>query len=225
MQKIFVISLGGSLIFPQDLDKEFLNDFKKFIDSYVKKNYKFVIVCGGGKLARNLQETASSENKLSNQELDWIGIYATKINAHIVKSMLDKIANDEVVSDPAEKIKFKKNVIVASGWKPGWSTDYDAVLFAKNLGCKEVINMSNVDYVYDKDPRKNKGAEKIEKMSWSGYRKLSGGKWTAGLSSPFDPIAAREAQKCEITVNIIGKDLANLKNLLEGEKFRGTVIR
>ena len=224
MPKTFVLSLGGSLIFPQDLDKKFLNDFRKFMESYVKKNYKFVIVCGGGKLARNLQEAASGEKKLSNQELDWIGIYATKISAHIVKSMFAEIANDKVVSDPTQKLKFEKGIIVASGWKPGWSTDYDAVLLAKNVGSKEVINMSNVEYVYSKDPRKNKDAKKIEKMGWSEYRKMSGDKWTAGLNLPFDPIAAKEAQKSDIKVNIIGKGLNNLKNLLAGREFNGTVI-
>ena len=224
MQKTFVLSLGGSLIFPEELDKKFLNNFKKFIGSYVKKGYKFVIVCGGGKLARSLQQVASTENKLSNEELDWIGIYATKINAHIVNSMFDKLANDSVVFDPTKQVKFEKSIIVASGWKPGWSTDYDAVLLAKNVGAKQVINMSNVEYVYNKDPRKSKDARKIEKMSWNDYRKMSGGKWTAGLSLPFDPIAAKEAQKSRIKVSIVGKDLNNLKNLLEGKKFKGTVI-
>ena len=224
MPKTFVLSLGGSLIFPEDLDKKFLNDFKKIIELYVKKKYKFVIVCGGGKLARNMQEVAANANNLSNEELDWIGIHATKINAHLVNSIFDKLSNELVVSNPAEKVKFKKSVIVASGWKPGWSTDYDAVLLAKNVGSRQVINMSNVEYVYDKDPRKNNNAKKIEKLSWNDYRKMSGDKWTAGLSLPFDPIASKEAQKSRIKVNIIGKDLNNLKNLLDGKKFKGTII-
>ena len=224
MPKTFVLSLGGSLIFPEDLDKKFLNDFKKIIELYVKKKYKFVIVCGGGKLARNMQEVAANANNLSNEELDWIGIHATKINAHLVNSIFDKLSNELVVSNPAEKVKFKKSVIVASGWKPGWSTDYDAVLLAKNVGSRQVINMSNVEYVYDKDPRKNNNAKKIEKLSWNDYRKMSGDKWTAGLSLPFDPIASKEAQKSRIKVNIIGKNLNNLKNLLDGKKFKGTII-
>ncbi len=224
MQKTIVLSLGGSLICPNDYDFDFLKKFKKLVENYIKKNYKFIIICGGGKLARNFQEIASKSSKLNNEELDWLGIYATKINAHIVKSIFDKCAEEFVVSNPTKKLNFKKNVLIASGWKPGWSTDYDAVLIAKNFGVKEVINVSNVDFVYDKDPRKHKDAKKIEKMNWDNFRKLIGSKWTAGLNMPFDPIAAKEAQKSKIKVSIIGKELNNLKNLLGGKKFKGTVI-
>jgi len=224
MRKTVVLSLGGSLICPNGYDFDFLKKFKKLAESYIKKNYKFIIICGGGKLARNFQEIASKSSKLDNEELDWLGIYATRINAHIVKSIFGKCAEESVVSDPTKKLNFKRNVLIASGWKPGWSTDYDAILLAKNFGVKEVINMSNVDFVYDKDPRKHKDAKKIEKMSWANFRKLIGSKWTAGLNAPFDPIAAKEAQKSKMKVSIIGKDLNNLKNLLEGKKFKGTVI-
>ena len=74
MPKTFVISLGGSLIFPDKLDKKFLNNFKKTIEKYIKKKYKFIIICGGGKLARNFQQAASKIKKLGNREMDWLGI-------------------------------------------------------------------------------------------------------------------------------------------------------
>ena len=97
-------------------------------------------------------------------------------------------------------------------------------MLAKNLGVKEIVNMSNVDYVYDKDPKKHKEAKKIKKMNWNDYSKLISQKWKAGMNAPFDPIAAKEAQKSNIKVKIIGRDLKNLQNLLNGKKFRGTII-
>ena len=224
MQRTIIISLGGSLIFPKDLDKKFLLDFKKVIEKYAKKNYRFVIICGGGKLARNFQQVASEKRKLSNEELDWLGIYATKINARILKSVFGSNAEDSIISNPNAKIKFSRKIAVASGWLPGWSTDYDAVLLAKNLGTHEVINMSNVDYVYDRDPKKYRNAKKIEKIKWPDFRKLSGNEWKAGMSMPFDPVAAKESEKSKIKVFIIGKDLKNLRNLLDWKKFKGTVI-
>lgn len=225
MPKTIVMSLGGSLICPGEFDFIFLKKLAGLIKKSAKKNRKFIIICGGGKLARSFQEIASKNNKLSNEELDWLGIHATKVNAHIVKSFFGKNADGLILSDPTEKLSRKKNIIVASGWKPGWSTDYDAVLLAKNAGAKEVINMSNTDYVYDKDPRKNKGAKRIENIGWHDYRKLSGNVWKAGMSLPFDPIAAKEAQKSKIKVYVIGKDLGNLQKLLENKKFKGTVIQ
>mgnify|MGYP001612616060 CR=1 FL=1 len=224
MPKTIILSLGGSLIFPKNLDKKFLTNFKKVIKTYIKKNYKFVIICGGGRLARNFQQVASKNKKLSNKELDWLGIYATKINAYLLKSIFDDYADDNIIQNPNLKIKFKKNIIIASGWLPGWSTDHDAVLVARNLGVKEIINMSNVDFVYDKDPRKFKNTKKIERISWKNFIKLIDKKWKAGMNVPFDPIASKEAQKLKIKVSIVGKDLKNLENLLSGKKFKGTVI-
>ena len=210
---------------PDKVDIHFLINFKKTIEKYIKKNYRFIIICGGGKLARNFQQVASKVKKLSNKELDWLGIYATKINAHLLKSVFNDSADDNIISNPNKKIKFKKNIIIAAGWLPGWSTDYDAVLLAKNLNIKEIINMSNINFVYNKDPRKHKDAKKIEKISWEKYSKMINQKWKAGMNVPFDPIAANEAKKSKIKVMIIGKDLKNLDNLLEGKKFRGTIIK
>ncbi len=224
MPKTIVLSLGGSLIFPDNLDRNFLINFGKTISRYIKKNYNFAIICGGGKLARSMQESASRAKKMGNEELDWIGIYATKINAHLLKSVFRDSADDLIISDPTEKINFKKSIVIASGWKPGWSTDYDAVLLAKNLGTREIVNMSNVDFVYDKDPKKHADAKKIEKMGWHDYAALVSGKWKAGMNAPFDPVAAKEAEKSKMKVNIVGRDMKNLGNLLDGKKFKGTVI-
>lgn len=224
MQKTIVLSLGGSLIFPDNLDKKFLVNFKKIIKKYANKRCKFVIICGGGKLARNFQQIASKTKKPSNKELDWLGIHATKINAYLLKSMFGDMASNAIITNPNSKIKFRKNIILAAGWLPGWSTDYDAVLLAKNLGVNEVINMSNVDYVYDKDPKKYHDATRIEKINWNDFSKLISQKWKAGMNAPFDPVAAKQAQKSNIRVYIIGRDLKNLGSLLDGRKFRGTVI-
>lgn len=224
MPKTIILSLGGSLIYPKAFDFIFLKKFKQVIEKYIKKNYKFAIICGGGKLARTFQEIASKSSKLNNDELDWLGIYATKINAHLVKSIFGDNAEDFIISNPNQRINFKKNIVIASGWKPGWSTDYDAVLLAKNLGVNEIVNLSNVDYVYDKDPRKHKDAKKIEKISWEDYSKLISSKWKAGMNVPFDPIAAKEAKKSSSKVSIVGRDLKNLENLLNGKKFKGTTI-
>ena len=224
MQKTIVLSLGGSLIIPDGYDANFLGSFKKNIEKFLKLGYKFVIVCGGGKLARNVQEAASKISKVGNDDLDWLGIHATRLNALVVRYIFGNDAQDPILFDPTEDVSFKKNIIIAAGWKPGWSTDYDAVLIAKNLGVKEVINMSNVEYIYDKDPKKFNGAKKIENIEWGEFRKLIDGKWKAGMNAPFDPVAAKEAQNSKITAYVIGKDLKNLENLLHGKEFKGTVI-
>jgi len=224
MQKTIILSLGGSLIAPEKIDINFLKNFKKTIDKFVKRNYKFVIVCGGGSIARKFQKAASGKKNITSRDLDWLGIYATMINANVVKEVFAGMAENKIIQNPTKKVNSSKKIILASGWKPGWSTDYDAVLLAKNLKSGIVLNMSNIDYVYDKDPKKHKNAKKIKHVCWKHYRQMIGRKWTAGLSAPFDPIAAKEAEKSGIKVIVMGKNLKNLENLLNNKKFNGTVI-
>ena len=86
------MSLGGSVIFPNKIDMKFLREFKKIIKKFVKKNYRFAIYCGGGKLARNFQK-AAVKFKFNNEALDWLGIYATRINANSIKKLFGPKAN------------------------------------------------------------------------------------------------------------------------------------
>ncbi|MBW2983566.1 UMP kinase [Candidatus Woesearchaeota archaeon] len=223
--KTIVISLGGSIIVPDKVDIKFLKGFKSLIEKFVKKSYRFGIYCGGGKLARDYQKAASSVSKVSQTQLDWLGTHATWLNADLMVNIFGNIADTCFIIDPTKKIRSKKKALIAGGWKPGWSTDYDAVLLAKNLGAKIIVNMTNVDYVYDKDPKKSKNAKPIKETTWKGLRKLVGSKWKAGLNMPFDPIASKEAEKSKLSVAIIGKNLKNLEKLLKGKKFKGTIIR
>ena len=50
---LWVISLGGSLIVPDQIDVQFLKGFRNLILSQVKKGNRFIIICGGGRIARN----------------------------------------------------------------------------------------------------------------------------------------------------------------------------
>ena len=223
--KTIVISVGGSLIFPDNLDMEYLKELKEVLGSF--DEYRFVIYCGGGKLARLFQQYLRQTNKdVSDEALDEAGIKATRINAEIVKNLFGDQAYPTVVCDPTEKIEFKEKVLVAAGWKPGWSTDYDSVLIAKNLGINTILNLTNVAYVYDKNPKKFKDAIPYKEISWKDLLDIVGTKWEPGLSAPFDPIAAKEAEKLSMTVIVMdGQKLDNLKNYLNGKEFIGTIIK
>lgn len=222
--KTFVISLGGSIIVPDEVDIGFIKKFKELIEEYVSKGYKFVIYCGGGSLARKYQDAYRYLKDQDSETQDWIGISATHHNALLLRAIFHEIAEEKIIYDPNEKIEFNKSLIFAGGWKPGWSTDYDAVLVAKQLGITNVVNMSNIDHVYDKDPNKNSDAQALEKISWKDFRKLVGDEWKPGLNMPFDPVASKEAEKIDLKVYVVGKDLDNLKKVLDGEKFKGTII-
>ena len=225
MEEIIVISLGGSLIIPDNLDIDFLKDFKKLILAHTEKGKKFVIITGGGKINKRYNEAAKEISTPSNEDLDWIGIAALKLNAELVRVIFKETAYKKVIFNLEESLPMDKSIVIGAAYKPGSSTDYDAVLAAKNLGAKKIINLSNIDYVYDSDPRTNPNAKKIEKISWGEYRNIIPKEWTSRLNSPFDPVASELAEKEGIEVMIInGKPIDNLARCLNGEKFLGTII-
>lgn len=224
-QKRIVLSLGGSLIVPGGVDVVFLKKFRKLIVDEIKKGKRFVIVCGGGKLNSEYNEASRKIVKLNNNELDWLGIHATRFNADFVRILFKDLAYKEITINPYQKVRTFKPIIVAAGYEPGWSTDYDTTYLAKAYGSKKLINLSNIDYVYDKDPKKFKNAQPIKKIGWADFRKIVGNKWSPRMNKPFDPIAAKAAQKLGLEVIILnGNDIGRLKKCLDGKKFKGTII-
>lgn len=221
-----VISLGGSLIVPKTgIDVGFLAAFRKLIIMQVRQGRRFVLICGGGKTSREYQRAASDVIPLTRDDLDWLGIHATRLNAHLLRTLLRGVAEPRVVSDPAEARGSRRKVLVAAGWQPGCSTDYDAVLLAQRLGATTIINLSNITYVFDRDPKKDAGAKAIPRMTWKEFRRLFGGRWDPGLNVPFDPVASKAAERSGMRVIIAdGADLANLAHVLAGAPFTGTVI-
>jgi len=222
-----IISVGGSIIIPPEgFNIEFLKKFRELILKRVKLGEKFILVIGGGSTCRKYQQAAKESAEVSNVDLDWLGIYATHFNARFVGLLFNGWAEQELIINPTKKVKSPKSVLIAGGWKPGCSTDYDAVLLAKTYGAKEVINLSNIDYIYDADPRQNPQAKKMENLSWAELRKIVGDKWIPGANLPFDPIAAKTAQKLGLTVKFAkGTDLACLEDILYGRVFSGSLIK
>ena len=221
-----VISLGGSLIVPDNIDVDFLKEFKALVLAKVEKGKKFVIITGGGRLCRKYNDVAKELGKPTNEDLDWIGIASLRLNAELLRIIFEKYAYREVVSNLTESFSSDKPIIIGSAYKPGWSSDWNAVQAAKTIGAKKVINMSNIDYVYDSDPKVNPNAKKIEKISWAEYRKLIPAEWNPGLNSPFDPVASKVAEEAGIEVAFTNsKPIDNLAKCLNGEDFAGTIIK
>jgi len=227
-KKTIVISLGGSIICPQagEINTVFLKKFRKMILKFLGKGYKFVIVSGGGKICRLYQSAASKVAKLSNEDKDWLGIHATRLNAHLLRTIFREAAYPVVLKDPAKPIKKNWKLLIAGGIRPGWSTDYASALYAKKFKIKEIINAGNVSFVCDKDPAKFKNASIFKEITWKNYRKLISSKWIPGLSTPFDPVGAKLAEKLKIRVFMIkGTEIKNFEKALSGKKFKGTTIK
>ncbi len=231
MKNLIVLSLGGSLIVPDEIDWKFLKKFRKLIIKEIKKGNRFIFVAGGGNICRKYQTAASKVTNLTKDDQDWLGVHTTRLNAHLIKTIFRDYAHPRINKNPRTKADIKKHfakgekIMVGSGWRPGWSTDYVATILAQRLRAKKLINLSNIKYVYNKDPKKFKYAKKIKNISWEDFRKIVGDKWDPGLNLPFDPIASKLAQEINLEVIIAdGKNIKNLERILSGKKFKGTVV-
>lgn len=229
MQSPVVISLGGSIVVPDNPDTGFIAGFRDLVMERIDRGMRFIIIVGGGRTSRRYVEAAGTvDAAVSDEDKDWIGIHATRLNAHLLRTVFRTVAHPRINDNPhnhEEFADFSEPVLVASGWRPGSSTDFCAVVLGRHLGASTVVNLSNIDYVYDKDPRAHDDALRHETLSWDAYRDIVGGAWTPGMHAPFDPVASRFAAEHDMTVAIMnGTDLANVGAYLDGSTWRGTTL-
>jgi len=226
---VFVLSLGGSLVVPNGgIDTRFLSDFNHFIRNQISsKKRRFFITVGGGGTSRHYQKAASEVRKeaIDDIDRDWLGLHATRLNAQLIRTIFRDVADQRVIKHYEVILKIDKPVAIAAGWKPGWSTDYCAITLCQDYSITSAINLTNIDHVYDSDPRKNSNAKPITDITWKKYCAMVGDKWNPGLNAPFDPIASKLAQELDVTVKILnGANLDNLAKALDNKSFVGTVI-
>ncbi|HOC29199.1 MAG TPA: UMP kinase [Treponemataceae bacterium] len=225
---VTVLSLGGSIVAPDKPDPEFLSSFVRLVRQWLAQDNsrKLILVVGGGGPARAYQSAYKAVvPDGDNDQADWIGIMATRLNAQLLKAIFADICPGDVVYDPTKVDIFAGRILVAAGWKPGFSTDNDAVYLAERFDAQTVINLSNIAKVYTDDPRNNPEATPIDSISWADFRKIVGDEWIPGKNVPFDPVASIHAQKAGISVICAaGRDIENLSAILDGKPFTGTTI-
>ncbi|MDP2791828.1 MAG: UMP kinase [Rectinemataceae bacterium] len=238
--KTYVLSLGGSIVAPlEGPDVPYLAEFRTRLEAWfaMHPSHRLILVVGGGGPARTYQSAlrafwkarraaeGSEEAECNNVALDNLGIAATRLNAQLVKATMGELCFDDVVTDPSAPIDFSGKVLIASGWKPGFSSDFDAVYLGERFGAKTVLNLSNIAKVYTADPKLEPAAQPIDRITWSAFRAMVGSTWTPGANLPFDPIASARAEAAGMQVICAaGKNLDNLFRILDGQAYEGTLI-
>ena len=225
-KKVIVLSLGGSLIIPDNVNIKFLKEFKKVILRNTKK-YKFIIVCGGGSIARKYI-SALKENKANEKFQSLSGISATRMNARFMNYFFN-INPEKGIPHKIKLVKkyVKKQDVVFCGaleYKPEQTSDSTAAEIAKYF--KTIfINLTNVQGLYDKNPAKYKNAKFISKISLKDFHKITDkNKFKPGQHFVLDQTASKIILENKITTYILGKNLKQFDNVLKNKKFKGTVI-
>ncbi len=225
--KRIVLSLGGSLIVPEKIDPAWIEDFKKTLERNYK-DYRFIIVCGGGFIAREYISILSFEHK-SAKEQSLAGIMATRMNARLMMQFFGKEANHELpFSLKQVKNMTSKNKVVFCGalrYAPNQTSDSTAAKIAKYLKT-DFVNLTNIDGLYTDNPKTNKKAKFIPEISWKEFEKRAKEiKYKPGQHFVLDQRAAEIIRKNKIKTYILGKNNHNIDNFLKNKNFRGTSIK
>lgn len=228
MENIQILDLGGSIVAPDHIDTAFIKEFKSFLVKWLEgdKSRKAILIIGGGGAARKYQNAYKEiDDNPTHDEQDWIGIAATRLNGQLLRGVFKDYCKDDLIINPETEGEFKGRIMIAAGWKPGFSTDYDSVVLAKRFSAKTILSLSNITKIYTDDPNLNPDAKPIDSITWDEYKKLCGDEWTPGKNIPFDPVATKLAAELGLTVIAAGgKDLQNLNKIFNGEEFFGTTI-
>ncbi len=225
---MIVISLGGSLLFggDADFDLKYLKDLSQTLLKTHKANGAAIVV-GGGRTARKYV-TAGREFGASEFQCDTLAIRVTRMNARIVAQALgETAAYCHNLTEAEEAIKTGK-LPVLGGLLEGITTDAVSMLVAEKSGSKVVANLSAIDYLYSSDPKTDKNAKKLEKMTHEELTRLAvdGDKRKAKTNFPFDLVACRLAQRSNVELRFVdGKNLKEVQNALEGKAFKGTIVK
>ncbi|MBS3162004.1 UMP kinase [Candidatus Woesearchaeota archaeon] len=222
MKVVIVFSLGGSLIVPDKVDHDYLTKFKNFIEKLNKK-YKIIIVTGGGKTAREYMKEVKGDKVKS-----LIGIMTTKLNARLISGLFN-ITID--IPDTLEEVKKQieeNNLVVtgALGVQPHMTSDGNAAEIAEYLKAKIFINLTNVNGLYDKDPRKYKNSKLISYVDYKSFNDIIKKiKYEAGQHFILDQAAAEIITRSKTETAILnGKDFNNLQRFFDKKEFIGTII-
>jgi uridylate kinase len=223
---LHIVALGGSIVAPDGINAGFLKRFRAFVRTEVRRGHRFILVTGGGGIARTYQKAARKlGGRVPNVELDAIGTRVTRLNAELVRVVFWPDVHPDVVDAPEKLLHIREPVAIAAGWMPGYSTDTVGVRIAEELGEKRVIIAGSPAYVYERDIRKYPKAAPLSSLTWDAYLDLIPRQWSPGMPAPVDPVAARRAARMGIDVCVVAAaNLKNMHKLVNGERYRGTMI-
>jgi uridylate kinase len=221
-----VVSLGGSVLIPEENDAEHLSDLSRLLIE-MSSEHRLLLVCGGGKVAR-YYITTGRDVGATERELDELGIMTTRINAKLVALSLGGRAVDTIPTtvEEAEKASSGDKIVVMGGTVPGHTTDAVSAMLAEKTGAVRIVNGTSVDAAFTADPKLVKDAKRLHTITHAELNLLvSRGMHCAGPSHVFDPLGASIAARKNIPIFIInGRNMEEMRAAIKGGKIKGTLV-
>ncbi len=222
MDKPIVLKLGGHLLFSTE------NSFEEYCRTLanVVSSYKIHIVVGGGQKAREYIKIGRNLG-LNESILDQIGINISQLNAYLAFNYLSKFTEIYFVKNFEElvdKLNSGKKVI-CGGLFPSISTTTVACIIAE-LCNGFLFYVTDVDGVFDKDPKLYKDAKLFKELSIEELISLLSKTqdFRAGEYKLFDQHSLEIMKRSKIPVRVFnGKNPENIIKVLRNENI-GTLI-
>jgi uridylate kinase len=164
---------------PLGIDPGVVQHVAKAIADAVREGVQVAVVCGGGNMFRGAQ---LSERGMDRARGDYMGMLGTVINCLALQDFCEKLGLDTRVQTaitmgqvaepyiPRRAIRhLEKGRVVIFGaglGQPFFSTDTCAAQRALEIGAEAVLKGTQVDGVYDADPRKNPDAVKFDRLDY-----------------------------------------------------------
>lgn len=223
-----VLSMGGSVLVTGDGDERFLPELAGLLRK-LSKEFPLVVITGGGRVARDYIRLGRALG-LTEIELDELGIDVSRLNARFLAAVVGPPCPPHPPSSLADAVReiHRARIVVLGGTEPGHTTDGVAGLLAERLRARRLVNATRVPGLYERDPRKDPTARRIDRLDYAGFRKMIDASvpGTAGQQFVFDRLGLESLARAKIPLRIVqGRDLPNLEQALRGQDFVGTEIR
>lgn len=204
-------------------DPKLVEKYAEVVSGLTSEGHSLAVVVGGGQVARKFVESARSLG-LSSFQQDTIAIFATRLNARLVAMKLGGVSSVPTSIESILQRLSRNRVAVMGGLRPGFTTDAVAVLIAEKWNADLLIKGADQDGIYTADPKLDKKAKKLDKISYERMEQILGGKHKPGIRSILDPIAVEHLMKSRIKLVVLnGSDPRNLLKAIRGEKVGTTV--
>jgi uridylate kinase len=223
-----VLSMGGSVLVTGDEDERFLPDLASLLRK-LASDFPLVVTAGGGRVARDYIRLGRAL-RLTETELDELGIDVSRLNARLLAAVIGPPCPPHPPTSLADAVReaHRSRIVVLGGTEPGHTTDGVAGMLAERLRAQRLVNATRVPGLFERDPRKDPSARRIDRLDYAGFRKMVDAfvAGTAGQQFVFDRLGLESLARAKIPLRIVqGRDLANLEHALRGDDFVGTEIR
>lgn len=222
-----VVSMGGSVLLSGDRDAEYLAELAGLLGR-VGRSIPLVVTTGGGRTARDYIRLGRSLG-LTNVELDELGIDVTRLHARLLAGRIGPPTPTHPPTSIREAVEAVRHAspVVLGGTEAGHTTDGVAALLAVRLRAARLVNATDVDGIYDADPRTSRTARRLERLPWSEFLRLvhASAPGEPGQTFVFDRLGAETLSRASIPLSVVsGRDLPNLESAIEGRPFVGSRV-